>query len=106
MVTKLKQVQNLKLFLFHTVFVCVFSVSVSLNSLIFFRIDRGFQGVMKRWGFKGMPASHGVTKTHRRPGNIGAGGEKARVWPGTKMPGHMGNRLFILSPICFFFLLI
>ncbi|XP_011865764.1 PREDICTED: 39S ribosomal protein L3, mitochondrial [Vollenhovia emeryi] len=55
-------------------------------------IDRGFQGVMKRWGFKGMPASHGVTKTHRRPGNIGSGGEKARVMPGTKMPGHMGNR--------------
>ncbi|XP_077296183.1 mitochondrial ribosomal protein L3 [Arctopsyche grandis] len=55
-------------------------------------IDRGFQGVMKRWGFKGMPASHGVTKTHRRPGNIGGGGEKARVWPGTKLPGHMGNR--------------
>lgn len=47
---------------------------------------------MKRHGFSGMPASHGVTKTHRRPGNIGAGGEKARVWPGTKLPGHMGNR--------------
>lgn len=47
---------------------------------------------MKRHGFKGMPASHGVTKTHRRPGNIGGGGEKGRVWPGTKMPGHMGNR--------------
>ncbi|ENN76192.1 hypothetical protein HUJ04_002338 [Dendroctonus ponderosae] len=55
-------------------------------------IDRGFQGVMKRHGFKGMPASHGVTKSHRRVGNIGAGGEKARVWPGKKMPGHMGNR--------------
>ncbi|XP_015600488.1 39S ribosomal protein L3, mitochondrial [Cephus cinctus] len=55
-------------------------------------IDRGFQGVMKRWGFKGMPASHGVTKTHRRGGNIGSGGTKARVMPGTKMPGHMGNR--------------
>ncbi|CAG9854559.1 unnamed protein product [Phyllotreta striolata] len=54
-------------------------------------IDRGFQGVMKRHGFKGMPASHGVTKTHRRPGNIGGGGEKGRVWPGTKLPGHMGN---------------
>lgn len=51
---------------------------------------------MKRHGFKGMPASHGVTKTHRRGGNIGAGGEKARVWPGTKMPGHMGNRYRIL----------
>ncbi|CAH1397303.1 unnamed protein product [Nezara viridula] len=59
-------------------------------------IDRGFQGVMKRWGFKGMPKSHGVTKTHRRGGNIGGGGEKARVWPGTKMPGHMGNKRRIL----------
>lgn len=39
-----------------------------------------------------MPASHGHTKTHRRGGNIGAGGNKARVFPGTKMPGHMGNR--------------
>lgn len=51
---------------------------------------------MKRHGFKGMPASHGVTKTHRRGGNIGSGGAKARVWPGTKMPGHMGNRYRIL----------
>lgn len=59
---------------------------------VIFRIDRGFQGVMKRHGFSGMPASHGVTKTHRRGGNIGGGGEKGRVWPGTKMPGHMGNR--------------
>lgn len=31
-----------------------------------------------------MPATHGVTKTHRRPGNIGSGGAKARVWPGQK----------------------
>lgn len=60
------------------------------------RIYRGFQGVVTRWGFKGGPASHGVTKTHRRPGNIGSGGEKARVWPGQKMPGHMGNRYRIL----------
>lgn len=59
-------------------------------------IDRGFQGVMKRWGFHGMPATHGVTKTHRRGGNIGSGGAKARVMPGTKMPGHMGNRLRII----------
>lgn len=52
--------------------------------------------MMKRHGFSGMPASHGVTKTHRRGGNIGAGGGKARVWPGTKMPGHMGNRYRVL----------
>ncbi|XP_078038883.1 mitochondrial ribosomal protein L3 [Augochlora pura] len=62
-------------------------------------VDRGFQGVMKRWGFKGMPKSHGVTKTHRRGGNIGSGGKKARVMPGTKMPGHMGNRWRILRGV-------
>jgi len=55
-------------------------------------IDRGFQGVMKRWGFHGMPATHGVTKSHRRGGNTGKGGEKGRIWPGTKVPGHMGNQ--------------
>ncbi|KFV69344.1 hypothetical protein N307_00618, partial [Dryobates pubescens] len=33
-------------------------------------IGKGFQGVMKRWGFKGQPASHGQTKTHRRAGAI------------------------------------
>ncbi|XP_055614327.1 39S ribosomal protein L3, mitochondrial [Uranotaenia lowii] len=59
-------------------------------------VDHGFQGVVKRHGFKGMPASHGVTKTHRKPGNIGAGGNKARVWPGTRLPGHMGNRWRVL----------
>ncbi|KFD54344.1 hypothetical protein M513_04886 [Trichuris suis] len=53
-------------------------------------IDHGFQGVMVRWGFKGMPKTHGVTKTHRRPGAIGTTGD-ACVKPGKKMPGHMGN---------------
>lgn len=51
-----------------------------------------------------MPASHGVTKSHRRGGNIGSGGTKARVMPGTKMPGHMGNRYRIIrgiQVICF-----
>ena len=56
-----------------------------------FRTDYGFQGVVKRFGFKGGPASHGATKFHRRGGTIGSGREKARVWPGTKMPGHMGS---------------
>ena len=61
------------------------------NGLNFFRIDHGFQGVMKRWGFKGLRATHGVTKSHRRGGNTGGGGEKGRVWPGTKMPGPLGR---------------
>lgn len=54
-------------------------------------VGRGFQGVMKRWGFHGMPATHGVTKTHRRPGCIGRGRDK-KVQKGKKMPGHVGFR--------------
>jgi len=54
-------------------------------------IERGFHGVMKRWGFHGMPATHGTTKSHRRPGCIGSGRDKSRVWPGQKMPGHVGG---------------
>ncbi|XP_041822949.1 39S ribosomal protein L3, mitochondrial [Melanotaenia boesemani] len=53
-------------------------------------IGKGFQGVMKRWGFKGQPASHGQTKTHRRPGGSGPG-DPAKVFKGKKMPGQMGN---------------
>ncbi|XP_029976017.1 large ribosomal subunit protein uL3m [Salarias fasciatus] len=54
-------------------------------------IGKGFQGVMKRWGFKGQPATHGQTKTHRRPGASGPGGDPAKVFKGKKMPGQMGN---------------
>ncbi|MBN3305541.1 RM03 protein, partial [Amia calva] len=54
-------------------------------------IGKGFQGVMKRWGFKGQPASHGQTKTHRRPGASGPGGDPGKVFAGKKMPGRMGN---------------
>lgn len=54
-------------------------------------IGKGFQGVMKRYGFKGQPASHGQTKTHRRPGASGPGGDPGKVFKGKKMPGQMGN---------------
>nr|XP_033785908.1 39S ribosomal protein L3, mitochondrial isoform X2 [Geotrypetes seraphini] len=53
-------------------------------------IGKGFQGVMKRWGFKGQPATHGQTKTHRRPGAVSTAG-LGRILRGTKMPGLMGN---------------
>ncbi|XP_023240348.1 39S ribosomal protein L3, mitochondrial-like [Centruroides sculpturatus] len=53
-------------------------------------IGHGFQGVVKRWGFKGGPASHGSTKFHRKPGYIG-GGSKRGVMRGKKLPGHMGQ---------------
>jgi len=54
-------------------------------------IGHGFQGVVKRWGFKGGPASHGTTKWHRRPGTIGSG-RTGKVWKGKKLPGYMGNK--------------
>jgi len=54
-------------------------------------IERGFQGGMKRWGFRGQKDLHGTTKSHRRIGAIGSGREKSRVWPGQKMPGHVGG---------------
>ncbi len=49
----------------------------------------GFTGVVKRWGFKGGPASHG-SKTHRTGGSIGNRTEPARVMPGKKMAGRYG----------------
>ena len=49
----------------------------------------GFAGVVKRWSFKGGPASHGA-KTHRTTGSIGNRTEPARVMPGKKMAGHYG----------------
>lgn len=50
---------------------------------------RGFAGVMKRHGFRGGPASHG-SKVHRSPQSAGAT-DAARVFPGKRSPGHMGN---------------
>ncbi|PNH08117.1 50S ribosomal protein L3-2, chloroplastic [Tetrabaena socialis] len=49
------------------------------------------QGVMKRWGFKGMPATHGHSLSHRSPGSIGSRQDPGRVWKGKKLPGCMGN---------------
>ena len=54
-------------------------------------IGKGFQGVMKRWNFAGMPASHGHEKVHRSPGSIGHATFPGKVFKGKKMPGHMGN---------------
>ena len=52
---------------------------------------KGFQGCVKRYGFRGMPASHGASKIHRAPGSIGGASDPARVFKGTRMPGHMGS---------------
>ncbi|CAM9579510.1 unnamed protein product [Ascophyllum nodosum] len=52
---------------------------------------KGFQGGMKRWGFAGQGASHGVSKTHRHIGSTGQCQDPGRVFKGKKMPGRMGN---------------
>jgi len=51
---------------------------------------KGFQGAVKRWGFHGRNRTHGVKHDHRTLGSVGATGP-ARVFPGKKMPGHMGS---------------
>ena len=51
---------------------------------------RGFQGVVKRHGFTGRPASHGHPMS-RTPGSIGPGTNPSRVIKGKKLPGRMGG---------------
>lgn len=51
---------------------------------------RGFQGVVKRYGFAGGKASHG-SGFHRAPGSIGCSADPGKVIKGKKMPGRMGN---------------
>jgi len=50
---------------------------------------KGFQGAVKRWGFHGKSASHGVKHEHRTLGSVGST-DAARVFKGKKMPGRMG----------------
>ena len=50
---------------------------------------KGFQGVIKKFGFRGGPASHG-SKFHRTGGSIGNRATPGRVWKNKKMPGHLG----------------
>ena len=53
---------------------------------------RGTAGVIKRWGFAGLPATHGVKKKHRSGGSIGQRKFPGRVYKGKKMAGHMGAK--------------
>ena len=52
---------------------------------------KGTAGVMKRHGFRGLRASHGVHRKHRSPGSIGGCATPGRVFPGLRMAGRMGN---------------
>ena len=53
-------------------------------------IGKGFAGTMKRHNFGGLPASHGVSVSHRAPGSIGQRQTPGRVFKGRRMSGHMG----------------
>jgi large subunit ribosomal protein L3 len=55
-------------------------------------IGKGFAGAMKRWGFSGLRASHGVSVSHRSHGSTGQSQDPGRVLKGKKMAGHMGSR--------------
>src|SRR5690606_3284118 len=54
-------------------------------------IGKGFAGTMKRHNFGGLPASHGVSVSHRSPGSIGQRQTPGRVFKGKRMAGHMGQ---------------
>jgi large subunit ribosomal protein L3 len=52
---------------------------------------KGYAGVMKRHGFAGLGAGHGVQRKHRSPGSIGGCSTPGRVFKGMRMAGRMGN---------------
>jgi large subunit ribosomal protein L3 len=59
---------------------------------------KGFAGVMKRHNFKGVSASHGSHRNHRKPGSIGASSTPSRVFKGMRMAGRMGfDRVTVLN---------
>lgn len=52
---------------------------------------KGFQGTVKRFGFKLQPKSHGNSKSHRMLGSTGMRQDPGRVFKNKKMPGRMGG---------------
>ena len=59
---------------------------------------KGTAGVMKRHNFKGVSASHGAHRNHRKPGSIGASSTPSRVFKGMRMAGRMGGeRVTVLN---------
>src|SRR5258708_37932474 len=53
---------------------------------------KGFAGAMKRWGFKGLRATHGVSVSHRSHGSTGNPQDPGKVFKNKKMAGHMRDR--------------
>ena len=62
-------------------------------------IGKGFAGVMKRWNFSGLRASHGVSVSHRSHGSTGQRQDPGKVFKGKKMAGHMGDKIRTMQNI-------
>ena len=62
-------------------------------------IGKGFAGVMKRYNFSGLGASHGVSISHRSGGSTGQRQDPGKVFKNKKMPGHMGDKLRTIQNI-------
>jgi len=62
-------------------------------------IGKGFAGVMKRYNFAGLRATHGVSVSHRSHGSTGQRQDPGKVFKGKKMAGHMGNKLRTMQNI-------
>ena len=62
-------------------------------------IGKGFAGVMKRYNFKGLRATHGVSVSHRSHGSTGQRQDPGKVFKGKKMAGHMGDKLRTMQNI-------
>ncbi len=54
-------------------------------------IGKGFAGPMKRWNFRGLRATHGVSVSHRSHGSTGGRQDPGKTWKNKKMAGHMGT---------------
>ena len=62
-------------------------------------IGKGFAGVMKRYNFRGLGASHGVSVSHRSHGSTGGRQDPGKVFKNIKMAGHMGDKLRTMQNI-------
>ena len=62
-------------------------------------IGKGFAGVMKRYNFSGLGASHGVSISHRSGGSTGQRQDPGKVFKNQKMAGHMGDKLRTIQNI-------
>ena len=62
-------------------------------------IGKGFAGAMKRYNFRGLRASHGVSVSHRSHGSTGGRQDPGKVFKNKKMAGHMGDKLRTIQNI-------